>query len=101
VHTAQVAIETYATEKNGSYAGATNPLLHAIEPSLPAAQAGPPEITIVSEAANKDPGYQITVKSESASGNTFTVENDKGTLTYKCATGGNGGCPTNGEWNKG
>ena len=101
VHTAQVAIETYATEHNGSYAEANNAKLHAIEPSMPALATEKPEITIVAEAANKDPGYQITVKSESASGNTFTVENDKGTLKYSCATGGNGGCPTGGEWNKG
>jgi type IV pilus assembly protein PilA len=101
VHTAQVAIETYATEHNGSYAGAENEKLHAIEPSLPEKANEKPEITIVSEAANKDPGYQITVKSESASGNTFTVENDKGTLKYSCSTGGNGGCPTGGKWNTG
>src|SRR6478672_10998405 len=36
VHTAQVAIETYATEHNGSYEGANNEELHKIEPSLPA-----------------------------------------------------------------
>jgi type IV pilus assembly protein PilA len=100
VHTAQVAIETYATEKNGSYVGASNLLLHGIEPSLPATEAGPPKITIVDKAGT-DPGYEITVTSESASGNTFTVKNDKGTLTYSCTTGGQGGCPTGGEWNKG
>jgi type IV pilus assembly protein PilA len=101
VHTAQVAIETYATEHNGSYALADNAKLHAIEPSLPAAEAGPPKITIVDKAANNDAGYQITVTSESASGNTFTVENDKGALAYKCTTEKNGGCPEGGNWNKG
>jgi type IV pilus assembly protein PilA len=102
VHTAQVAIETYATEHNGSYAEADNAKLHAIEPSLPALSTEKPEITIVDKAGaeGKNPGYKITVKSESASGNTFSVENDKGTLTYSCTTGGNGGCPTGGNWNK-
>ncbi len=103
VHTAQVAIETYATENNGAYEGATNAKLHLIEPSLPEKSEEKPEITIVDKAGEEgaDPGYKITVKSESASGNTFSVENDKGTLTYSCTTGGNGGCPTGGEWNKG
>jgi type IV pilus assembly protein PilA len=102
VHTAQVAIETYATEHNGSYAAADNAKLHAVEPSLPEKSTEKPEVTIVDKAGaeGKDAGYKITVKSESASGNTFSVENNKGTLTYSCTTGGNGGCPTGGEWNK-
>ncbi len=36
VHTAQVAIETFATENGGSYEGAaSNETLHKIEPTLP------------------------------------------------------------------
>ncbi len=101
VHTAQVAIETYATEKGGSYEGADNAKLHAIEPTLPAAQAGPPEITIADEGNEGKPGYEITVKSESASGNTFSVINTEGALEYPCTTAGNGGCPEGGEWNNG
>lgn len=102
VHTAQVAIETYATEHNGAYTGANNKLLHEIEPSLPEKAEEKPEITIVDKggAEGKDAGYKITVKSESASGNTFSVDNVKGTLTYSCTAPGNGGCPTGGEWNK-
>src|SRR5262245_53841183 len=90
VHTAQVAIETFATEHNGSYEGADNAKLHAIEPSLPAAEAGPPKVTIVSKeiGAEKKPGYEITVESESASGNTFTVKNEAGTLSYECSEEG-------------
>ena len=100
VHTAQVAIETYATEHNGSYEGANNEELHKIEPSLPAEEAEKPEITIVDNAGG-NPGYVITVKSESASGNEFTVENEEGTLSYTCTTEEKGGCPSGGEWNKG
>jgi type IV pilus assembly protein PilA len=103
VHTAQVAIETFATEHNGAYAGANNEELHKIEPTLPNLATEKPEITIVSKAGveGKDPGYKITVKSESASGNTFSVENDKGALIYKCTSEGNGGCPTGGNWSTG
>jgi type IV pilus assembly protein PilA len=101
VHTAQVAIETFATEHNGSYEKADNAKLHAIEPSLPALATEKPEITIADESTAKKPGYVITVTSESASGNTFTVENEEGTLTYKCTTEKNGGCPEGGNWSTG
>jgi type IV pilus assembly protein PilA len=103
VHTTQVAIETFATEHNGSYEGATNLKLHEIEPTLPKLATEKPEITIVAKeiGTEKVPGYEITVKSESASGNTFTVKNEKGTLTYSCKEPGNGGCPTGGNWSTG
>ena len=103
VHTTQVAIETYATEHNGAYKGATNAELHKVEPTLPAAEAGPPKITIVDGAGaeGKEPGYKITVTSESASANTFSVENKGGALTYSCTTPENGGCPKGGNWSTG
>jgi type IV pilus assembly protein PilA len=97
VHTAQVAMETLATENGGSYATATNATLHAIEPTLPELATEKPKIAIEGKAT----GYKITVTSESASGNTFTVENEKGALKYPCTAGGNGGCPTGGFWNNG
>ena len=100
VHTAQVAVETFATEHNGAYTGVNNEKLHEIEPSLPKEATEKPEITIVDKSGTK-PGYEITVKSESASGNTFTVKNTEGTLTYSCTTGGKGGCPTGGNWANG
>ena len=88
-HTAQVAIETYATENGGSYEGVTVAKLHAIEPTivegasatvtLPAAELGPKK-------------YEITVSS--TSGNSFSIKNVEGTLTYPCTTAGKGGCPT-------
>src|SRR5215510_13406642 len=36
-HSAQVAMETYSTENNGSYEGANNAELNGIEPTVPAA----------------------------------------------------------------
>jgi type IV pilus assembly protein PilA len=101
VHTAQVAIETFATEHNGSYEGAENEKLHKIEPSLPKEATEKPEITIADEAEGGKPGYVISVKSESASGTTFTVENTEGALKYSCDNPETGGCPEGGEWNKG
>ncbi len=96
-HSAQVAIETYSTDNNGSYVGATAAKLVAIEPTLSSAtlevlgpaKAGIPTInqyTLVSEAPS--------------STNKFYVENNAGTLKFECTTGGNGGCPTGGNWGK-
>src|ERR1700749_4411445 len=40
-HTAQVAIETYATEHNGKYTGANNTELQKIEPTVEKAPSAP------------------------------------------------------------
>jgi type IV pilus assembly protein PilA len=97
VHTAQVAIETCATEHGGAYTTCELKALHAIEPTLPELATEKPEITVTPGAT----GYKITVKSESASGNTFTVENAAGALKYPCTKGGVGGCPSTEFWNNG
>jgi type IV pilus assembly protein PilA len=94
-HSAQVAMETYSTDNGGSYVGATVAELEEIEPTLGTAtlsvfgagKAGVPTATaytIASEAPN--------------SGNIFYVENNAGTLKFECTEGGNGGCPTGGNW---
>jgi type IV pilus assembly protein PilA len=90
-HSAQVALETYATDNSGSYVGATKALLEGIEPTLKSATglaladtggAGNPSAT----------GYRITVTSSPAT-QTFSIDNNAGTLTYPCAVAGRGGCP--------
>src|ERR1051326_5433785 len=49
-HTAQVAIETYATDNDGSYAGATPDLLEDIEPTLQSADLA---VTIPANTTNQ------------------------------------------------
>ena len=90
VKTAQTALETYATDNNGSYANATRTSLKNIEPTLSDATSGDNAITVLTVASN---AYTITVRS--ASGNTFTIQRaTDGSLTYPCTpTGGGGGCP--------
>src|SRR5258708_5540598 len=95
VHTAQVAIETCATEHGGSYSTCNLAALHAIEPTLPALVTEKPEITVTPGGT----GYTIKVKSESASANTFSVKNTAGALEYPCTEPSNGGCPSTGFWN--
>lgn len=92
-HSAQVALETYATDNDGSYAGAENEaLLVDIEPTLADATftvtglegAGVP-------TANT---YTITVTADTTT-NTFAIENDAGELSYPCT--GTAGC-SGGTW---
>lgn len=97
VRTAQTAMETSATDNGGSYAVATSDntapydagSLQAIEPTL-----GDTPITIVAQAANS-----YTVRATSDTGNTFDIiRAADGTTTFDCATEGQDGCPTGGNW---
>src|ERR1044071_8683509 len=58
VHTAQVAMETGATEKGNSYTSCTQAALHAIEPVIPAEGGG---YTITTETTPAG-GYIIASK---------------------------------------
>jgi type IV pilus assembly protein PilA len=106
-HSAQVAIETYATEHNGSYENATIGALHTIEPTIPSAEpeAGKEGIKVVSPTKT---GY--TIESISSNGNAFKIVNTAGAMTFPCTTQATGGCPphetgstfgaTEGDWSK-
>ena len=89
-------METCATGNGGSYEECDQEALHKVEPTLPK-EGGMPEMEVEGEAE----GYAITVTSESVSGNTFSVKDEKGSLEYRCTTAGNGGCPPTGFWNNG
>ena len=94
-HSAQVAMETCATDNNNSYTACNVAALEAIEPTLPPALPAEPEggeegLTVVSGADT----YTITVTS--TTDNTFAVDRDnEGNMVYECTTGGSGGCPDN------
>lgn len=89
--TAQTAIETYATDNNGSYAGASVGALQGIEATLNDATLA---------VSSTDSTYEITATS--ATNNTFTIERDgNGQITFDCSPEGEGGCPTGGDWGGG
>ena len=88
-HSAQVAMETYSTDNNGSYEGATAAELEAIEPTLSSA-----ELEVV-EATNDS--YELESENPT-SGNVFFVTNEAGTMSFTCTEGGNGGCPISENW---
>jgi type IV pilus assembly protein PilA len=89
-HSAQVAMETFATDHGGKYTGATKAELIAIEPTLSSATfSAEPTITSTGE------GYTITIVG-SKSTQKFSIKNEKGTMTYPCEVAGQGGCPSGG-----
>jgi type IV pilus assembly protein PilA len=91
-HTAQVAIETFATEHGGEYTEAKVAELERIEPTVSSAHIkleglGPKTYTIVSEAPS--------------SGNKFKISDNAGALSFTCEVKGKGGCPPTGNWENG
>jgi prepilin-type N-terminal cleavage/methylation domain-containing protein len=101
VRTAETAMETYATDNGGSYAGATsdptapyaNGSLQAIEPTLGDEGA---RLTIPATAADS---YTVQVESESGATQLFRISRAAdGTTTLACDVDGNDGCPSSGEW---
>jgi type IV pilus assembly protein PilA len=98
-HSAQVAIETYATENGGTYSAPPSPAtlagtLESIEPTL----KGAVELTAAPVGTNGE-GYKISVKS--STGNVFSIERNAESETFlTCTTKGKAGCPPSGEWAK-
>jgi type IV pilus assembly protein PilA len=91
-HTAEVAMETCATDNNNVYTTCDQTALSAIEPTIPASGGG----FTITPASNS---YTIAVKATGGLENTFNViRSSTGALTFTCTTGGKGGCPTGGNW---
>jgi type IV pilus assembly protein PilA len=95
-HTAQVAIETLATDNNGSYASATASGLQGYEATIQIASGnGNAYLSGVTVTANT-----YTVTTTSTTGDTFSINrSSSGSLTRTCtpSTGTVGGC-VNGSW---
>jgi len=101
-HSAQVAMETCATENGNSYESCSATRLKAIEATLPATSGSGEKMEVTKNESNAY-GIKIT----STTGNTFSVEREStGATKFPCTTGGKGGCPpaaTEGgtpEWTK-
>jgi type IV pilus assembly protein PilA len=94
VKTGQTTIETYSTENNGSYEGATIAKLEAIEPTLKDKTTA--EFKIKSVSAT---GYVIE-STAAGTKDVFTITNAAGEITRTCTAASEankGGCPT-GKW---
>ncbi len=92
LHSAQVAMETCATENGGKYPAATctQEKLHEIEPTIPAEEGGFTAVT------GEETGYTLTAEGNSG---TFTIKNTAGELAFTCSAPGKGGCSKDAEGN--
>lgn len=93
--TAQTAIETYAVDSDGGYAGATPAGLSLIEPTLSDA-----DLVLSAEDGSGAPAakdYRVTVSSDT--GNRFWIARATGSTTVLgCSAAGRAGCPSDGLW---
>jgi type IV pilus assembly protein PilA len=87
VRTAATAMETYSTQNNGSYAGATAATLNSIEPAVNITSGTQSYITVGTVSAG---AYALTAASPST-GDAFTITNTAGSTVRSC-TGTGGGC---------
>ena len=97
VKTAQTAIETYATDNNGTYGVVAKSDLVAIEPTLGDSSGA----TLTTVTGNGSIGYTLT-STAATTGDTFTIIDTSGSVARNCAfgTGGGtpGGCPASKTW---
>ncbi|HYJ23023.1 MAG TPA: type II secretion system protein [Solirubrobacterales bacterium] len=95
-HAAQVAMETCATDNDGQYSTCSVEALQDIEPTLPGAPTTGNLGLAVTVSATATDDYTITATS--TTGNTFSVENDSGVMSYDCTvdSANRGGCPGSG-----
>jgi type IV pilus assembly protein PilA len=93
VRTAQTAIETYATDHDGRYTGATAARLKDIEVTL----NDPPGNTLAVNVPSPS-AYTVTVTSKT--GTNFSITRDStGALSFGCTAPDQGGCPgPAGDW---
>jgi type IV pilus assembly protein PilA len=90
--TLQTTMEAYASENNGSFAGATLTKLQEIEPTLKDASTAKAAVgTVTSD--------EFTVTSEATgTKRVYTLKNKKGEIERTCAPVGGGGCSAAGTW---
>jgi type IV pilus assembly protein PilA len=99
-HTAQVAMETYATDNNGNYTAVDPAALNLIDNSLALAAGTPAKPYLSAASAPTATTWALTVTSPT--GNTFSISrNATGALSYDCtvpAGNNRAGCPTGNKW---
>jgi type IV pilus assembly protein PilA len=94
VKTMQTTIETFSTEHNGTYVGATLAELEKIEPTLKDKTTAIPKET----AKLSSTGYEIESEAVGTK-DTFKIEVNNGEVKRTCVavSANKGGCPT-GDW---
>ena len=92
--TLQTAMETAATDANGSYAGVTIARLEEIEPTLKDKTQNTPSV----EGTPTAEEYEVASKNVTT-GDVFKIKRkSSGVVERVCTTTGKGACPTTGSW---
>jgi type IV pilus assembly protein PilA len=95
--TLETAMETAATDNNGSYEGVTLARLQQIEPTLKDESQSAPELIGTPTAET----YEVASKNK-LTGDVFKISRagspNAGVVTRTCTTAGTGACPTTGDW---
>jgi hypothetical protein len=95
--TAEVAIETYATDHNGRYTGATPAALKKIETTIPITAGNGNAWLSSVRPTGTGRGYTITATS--TTGDTYSItRTDPGLLSRTCVPVNLGGCSASGTW---
>jgi prepilin-type N-terminal cleavage/methylation domain-containing protein len=92
-HSAQVAMESCATDNSNNYEDCDVATLQEIEPTLPKGTEAGEEILDAESTSNT---YKITVTAATTEDTFSIARNNEGLTTFTC-TGG-GGCGTSGTW---
>ena len=93
---AATAMETYATNNNGSYAAVTLSDLNSITPALNIS-SNATQAYLDGTTNGSSNSYTIVADSPT-DGNKFTLTNANGTESFTCTTPGTGSCSTGGTW---
>lgn len=97
-HTAQVAVETYATDHSGNYTGVTAALLPNYDATIQTSSNGGANAYVVSVTNATNTTYTVTT-SPANGAETYSISRVNGQITRTCtpSSGTHGGC-TNGVW---
>jgi type IV pilus assembly protein PilA len=91
--TMQTAMETAATDANGSYEGVNTARLEEIEPTLKDHTQDVPKVESATKETWEVASENVTTK------NVFKISREaSGVVTRTCTTGGKGACPPGGDW---
>ena len=94
-HTAQVALETWSTDHNGTYVGASMAALIAVEPTIK--ESTEPGVKEGISISGLGPNA-FTITSTASTTHTFSIVDTEGVMTYPCAPKEKGGCPSTLKW---
>ncbi len=92
---AATAMETYATNNNGSYSNVNTSVLNSITPALNITSSATQ--AYLSSAGGDATSYTIVAASPTDSAN-FTYKNVNGTPSFNCSPAGTGACSSASTW---